>query len=264
MKKILALLLALTLILSFAACGGGDDLVAISSPSDLEAEGFRIGVQLGSTGHSFAESNFPDAEILAYDSNSDVILALLSGDVDAVIMDDSPAQNFVAQNAGRLAQLDEMLTEEYYGIAFQLGSPYTVLFNEALDTLRANGTLDSLIDYWVNENTETAGRYESPAGTTHPNGTLLMGTSADWPPFEFIEAGQIVGLDPDIARAIGDLLGYEIEIVDMTFDTIILSVQTGQVDFGMAGMTVNEERLEHVDFTQGYFLSGQSIIVRIS
>ena len=127
--------------------------------------------------------------------------------------------------------------------------------------MRADGTLDRLVDYWVNGNTE-AGRYESPADISHPNGTLVMGTSADFPPFEFIEGGQIVGLDPDVARAIGDILGYEIEIVDMSFDVIILSVQTGQIDFGMAGMTVTEERLEQVDFTDGYFLSGQSIIVR--
>ena len=265
MKKILALLLALTLILSFAACrsGGGDDTVVINSPSDLGADGIRIGVQMGTTGHDFANDNFPDAVIMPYDTNSDVILALLSGDVDAVIMDSEPARNFVDRNADQIRQLDELLTEEYYGISLHLDSPYTAMFNEALDTLRGNGTLYQLIDYWVNEDPGAA-RYESPAGTTHPNGTLVMGTSADFPPFEFWEGGQIVGLDPDIARAIGDLLGYEIEIVDMDFGSIIISVQTGQVDFGMAGMTVNEEHLEHVDFTQGYFLSGQSIIVRIS
>jgi len=265
MKKILALLLALTLILSFAACrsgGGGSDAVAINAPSDLATAGTRIGVQMGTTGHDFANENFPDAEIMPYDTNSDVILALLSGDVDAVIMDSEPARNFVDRNEGQIRQLDELLTEEYYGISLHLDSPYTALFNDALNTLRDNGTLYQLIDYWVNED-PSAARYESPAGTTHPNGTLLMGTSADFPPFEFYEGGQIVGLDPDIARAIGDLLGYEIEIVDMDFGTIIISVQTGQVDFGMAGMTINEERLEQVSFTQGYFLSGQSVLVRV-
>jgi len=265
MKKTLAILLALILVLSLVACGGGsgNDDLAINSPADLEAEGIRIGVQNGTTGHSFANDNFPDAQIMTYDTNADVVLALLSGDVDAVIMDETPASVFVSHNADRLRQLDELLTEEYYGIAFPLGSPYVALFNDAIDTLRTNGTLDQLIDYWINED-PNASRYVSPPGTTHPNGTLLMATSADWPPFEFIEYGEIVGLDPDIIRAIGDLIGYEIEIIDMIFDSIIPSVQTGQVDFAMAGMTVNEERLQQVDFTQGYYLSGQSIIVRIS
>ncbi|MCL2569440.1 MAG: transporter substrate-binding domain-containing protein [Oscillospiraceae bacterium] len=266
MKKLLALLLALTLVLTFAACGagqGGATAPEINSPGDLSTAGIRIGVQLGTTGHVFANENFSDAEVMAYDTNSDVILALLGGDVDAVIMDSEPARNFVAQNEGRIRQLDELLTQEGYGISLALGSPYTDLFDEAINTLRENGVLYGLIDYWVNED-PNASRYESPAGTTHPNGTLFMGTNADFPPFEFWEYGQIVGLDPDIARAIGDLLGYAIEIIDMDFGAIILSVQTGQVDFGMAGMTITEERREMVDFTQAYFLSGQSIIVRVS
>ena len=260
MKKILVLALALMVALAFAACA--DDGIVIESPADLAQDGVRIGVQLGTTGHVYAEEHFPNAEVMPYDTNSDAILALLSGDVDAVIMDNLPGINFVLQNEGRIKQLDDLLTHEGYGISLPLDSPYTALFNYALDTLRENGTLDALMDYWVYD-VPGSSRYVSPPGTTHPNGVLLMGTNADFPPFEFIEYGEIVGLDPDIARAIGDILGYEIQIIDMDFAGIILAVQTGQVDFGMAGMTITEERLQQVDFTQRYFLSGQSIIVPI-
>jgi len=263
MKKVLLLIALLVLVLSVMGCGSDGEAVIITSPSDLEASGVRIGVQLGTTGHVFATENLGEAEVIPYDTNSDAILALLSGDVDAVIMDNLPALEFVSQNEGRLQQLDEMLTHEAYGISLPLGSPYTALFNEAIDILRENGTLDAIINYWAADYPDLT-RYETPPGTEHPNGTLLMGTNADFPPFEFIEYGEIVGIDPDLARAIGDILGYQIEIVDMDFAGIILAVQTGQVDFGMAGMTITEERLEQVDFTQGYFLSGQSIIVRIN
>ena len=261
MKKFLVVLLTLLVALAFTACGG-DDGIVIASPGDLAQDGVRIGVQLGTTGHVYADENFPGAEVMPYDTNSDAILALLTGDVDAVIMDNLPGIQFVLQNEGRIKQLDDLLTQEGYGISLPLGSPYTALFNGALDTLRDNGTLQALMDYWVYD-VPGASRYVSPPGTTHPNGVLLMGTNADFPPFEFIEYGQIVGLDPDIARAIGDILGYEIEIIDMDFAGIILAVQTGQVDFGMAGMTITEERLQQVDFTQRYFLSGQSIIVPV-
>ena len=260
MKKILVLLLALGLIFAFAACA--DEGIEVNTPSDLETRNVRIGVQLGTTGHTFADENFTNAIVMPYDTNSDAVLALLSGDVDALIMDMEPARNFVARNEGQIRMLDELLTQEYYGISFQLGSPYVAKFDAAINTLRESGMLYNLIDYWVNED-PGASRYVSPPGTTHPNGRLLMGTNADFPPFEFWEYNEIVGLDPDIAQAIGDILGYEIEIVDMGFAAIILAVQTGTVDFGMAGMTVNEERLQQVDFTQGYFLSGQSIIVPV-
>jgi polar amino acid transport system substrate-binding protein len=261
MKKVLLVILVLTLALALVACGN-DAAVNITAPADLTTPGVRIGVQLGTTGHIHADDNLPDAVVITYDTNSDAVLALLAGDVDALIMDSEPARSFVARNANNIKQLDELLTQEAYGIALPLGSPYTAMFDEAINTLRDNGTLYALIDYWVNED-PNASRYESPPGTQHPNGTLLMGTNADFPPFEFIEYGEIVGLDPDIARAIGDLLGYEIEIMDMDFAGIILAVQTGTVDFGMAGMTITEERRQHVDFTQGYFLSGQSVIVPI-
>ena len=178
MKKILALLLALLMVAALVACGGGgngggDDALVINAPDDLATPGLRIGVQMGTTGHDFANDNFPDAVVMPYDTNSDVILALLGGDVDAVIMDSEPARNFVDRNEGRIRQLDELLTQEYYGISLHLDSDYTALFNEAIDTLRENGTLYQLIDYWVNED-PGASRYVSPEGTTHPNGTLLM------------------------------------------------------------------------------------------
>jgi len=138
-----------------------DEASVVSSPADLEMPGVRIGIQNATTGHTFADEHFPNAELMIYDSNVDVIQALLANHVDAVILDESPAANFVARNAGRIRQLDERLTHEYYGIALALDSPYTDLFNQALDQLRADGTLDRLIDYWVNENPE-ASRYESP------------------------------------------------------------------------------------------------------
>jgi polar amino acid transport system substrate-binding protein len=259
MKKILALIIVLTLTLALAACAE-DSAVEVNSLADLATSGVRIGVQLGTTGHDYADEHFTEATVVPYDTNTLAILAILAGDVDAVIMDSEPARNFVAQNSDNIRQLDELLTQEAYGISLLLDSPYTALFDNAINTLRDNGTLHSLIDYWVIEDAN-ASRYSSPPGTTHPNGTLFMGTNADFPPFEFYDYNEIVGLDPDIARAIGDILGYEIEIVDMDFAGIILAVQTGQVDFGMAGMTINEERLQQVSFTQGYFLSGQSVIV---
>ena len=257
MKKFLLVFAALIFAFALSACG--DDSGTVTSIQDLATA--RIGVQNATTGHIFAEENFTEAHVDAFPAGADAVIALLAGQVDAVIIDGEPARHFVAANAGQLALLDETLTSEYYGISFQHGSPYTALFDEALNTLRANGTLYNLIDYWVNED-PNASRYVSPPGTEHPNGTLVMATNAAFPPFEFWEGDRIVGLDPCLAQAIGDILGYEIYIQDMDFDAIILSVQAGQADFGMAGMTIRDDRREFVDFSQGYFNSSQRVIVR--
>ncbi|MCL2202171.1 MAG: transporter substrate-binding domain-containing protein [Oscillospiraceae bacterium] len=260
MKKVLVIALALTLTLALAACGNDDNAV-ITLDNVAEA---HIGVQNGTTGHIFANENFPDAQVDAFPLFADAVMALLAGSIDAVIIDVLPGYEFVSENDGRLVLLDGQLTEEYYGIAFPLGSHYTALFDGAINTLRANGIFDQIYAYWIENDTENGARYVSPPGTAHPNGTLRMGTSAGFPPFEIWEGGRIVGFDPCLAQAIGDILGYYIEIVDMSFDAIIMSVQTGQVDFGMAGMTIRDDRREFVDFSQGYFSSGQRVLVRAS
>ena len=94
--------------------------------------------------------------------------------------------------------------------------------------------------------------------------TLKMGTNATFPPYEFYddETGEIVGIDAEVAAAICEKLGFELEIVDMDFDAIIPAVTTGKIDFGMAGMTVTEERLQSVDFTTSYATGIQVVIVK--
>ena len=220
-----------------------------------------IGVQRDTTGHIFVDENFPNATVDAFPQGADAIMALLAGSIDAVVIDSLPAARFIFANQGRLRLLEGELTAEYYGIAFPLGSEYTAKFDAAINELRANGTMDAIYDYWVNENLE-ASRYVSPPGTTHPNGTLIMATSAGFEPFEFWEGNQIVGFDVCLSNAIGDIIGYQIEIMDMEFGSIILAVQAGVADFGMAGMTIRDDRREFVDFTQGYFNASQVVIVR--
>lgn len=91
--------------------------------------------------------------------------------------------------------------------------------------------------------------------------TLTMATNAEFPPYEYYENDAITGIDADIAQAIADKLGMELVIQDMAFDSILIAVQSGQADMGMAGMTVTEERLVNADFTVPYAESYQVVIV---
>lgn len=109
------------------------------------------------------------------------------------------------------------------------------------------------------EDTQT----EAPAdaGLTVENGVLTMGTNAAFPPYEFYDGDVIVGIDAEIAAAIAEKLGLELQIVDMDFGSIITAVQTGKIDMGMAGMTVTEERLQNVNFSTSYATGIQVVIV---
>lgn len=91
---------------------------------------------------------------------------------------------------------------------------------------------------------------------------LTMGTNAEFPPYEFYEDEKIVGIDAEIAAAIAEKLDMELDIQDMAFDSIVTSVETGKISIGMAGMTVTEDRLESVNFTDSYATGVQVVIVR--
>ena len=99
------------------------------------------------------------------------------------------------------------------------------------------------------------------SGMTVEEGKLIMGTNAAFPPYEYYEGDTIVGIDAEIAQAIADELGLELVIEDMEFDGIIGAVTAGKVDMGLAGMTVTEDRLENVNFSDTYAHASQVVIV---
>lgn len=97
---------------------------------------------------------------------------------------------------------------------------------------------------------------------TAEGGTLRMGTNATFPPYETVDdSNNVVGIDPDIAQAVADKLGMKLEIINMEFESLIPALSADQIDIAFAGMTVDPERAEQVDFTISYATGIQAIIV---
>ena len=99
-------------------------------------------------------------------------------------------------------------------------------------------------------------------GGAEDDNVLTMATNAEFPPYEYMEDGKIVGIDAEIGAAIAEKLGKELVIENVDFDSLIPGVQTGKYDFVMAGMTVTEDRKEQVNFSQTYATGVQVIIVK--
>ena len=302
MKKAMAMMLAAVLALSVAACGGegqtetaaaAETAVESSAAADTAAAeetqateaaatdsaegeaaegaitgsadlaGKTIGVQLGTTGDQLAteyEQN-EGSTVERYNKGADAIQALKQGKIDCVIIDGNPAKAFVDKNDD-LKILDEELSSEEYAMCVNKdNTELTEAINGALAQLKEDGTLDSIIANYIGDE---AGQhpYTSPEGVDRSKGTLVMATNAAFEPYEYYESQEIVGIDPDIAQAVCDILGYELKIEDMEFDSIVNAVVSGKADFGAAGMTVTEDRLLSVDFTDTYTTSSQVIIVQ--
>lgn len=91
---------------------------------------------------------------------------------------------------------------------------------------------------------------------------LSMATNAEFPPYEYMEGEDVVGIDIDIAKAIAEKLGMELKVDNMNFDSIIPSISSGKDDIGVAGITVTEDRKKSVDFTDSYATGVQVVIVK--
>ncbi|MCR5672612.1 MAG: basic amino acid ABC transporter substrate-binding protein [Lachnospiraceae bacterium] len=91
---------------------------------------------------------------------------------------------------------------------------------------------------------------------------LVMATNAAFPPYEYVEGNEIIGIDAEIAKLIADDIGRELIIEDMAFDSIIAAVQTGKADIAMAGLTITEDRKQNINFSDPYTEAAQVIIVK--
>lgn len=260
LKKAAALVMAVCMAAALAACGKAAENT-VFSVDDLP--GKTIGVQLGTTGDIYASDYEAEGSTIErYNKGNDAVQALKQGKIDCVIIDSQPAQAFVEKNPELTILEEEFAVEEYAMCISKENTELKDAINAALAELKSEGTLDAIISNYIGDDTKGKNPYVSPEGVDRSNGKLVMATNAAFEPYEYYEGEQIVGIDADMAQAICDKLGYELVIEDMEFDSIINAVQSGKADIGVAGMTVTEDRLKSIDFTDSYTTATQVIIVR--
>ena len=162
--------------------------------------------------------------------------------------------------------LDTAYAEEEYAMAISKDNEgLKAAIDQALAELTEDGTIPSIIEKYIPSGA-TVEKKESvtseyPEFTTIEEGKLIMATNAFFQPYEYHEGDNIVGIDPEIAKAVADKLGLELVIEDVELDSIIAGVQSGKYDIGCAGMTITEDRLLSVNFSTPYAKGVQSVIV---
>lgn len=196
-------------------------------------------------------------KILAFSFTALMLLGLLAG---CAPKENPPAEGGDVAKEPKLQILETEYIVEDYAICLAKGN--TELrdkVNTALGELKADGTVDKILAQYI-EGTPHGLSLQANVAADAP--TLTMATNAAFPPYEYYEGEKIVGIDADIAAAIADKLGYKLAISDMEFESILAAVQGGKADMGLAGMTVSEERMQSVDFTDSYATGKQVIIVK--
>ena len=262
-KKILMVLFMALGLLGLTSCGSDIPPNRVNSIEDIE--GKTIGVQLGTTGDIYA-SDYEDDEagtkIERYNKGADAVSSLVQGKIDCVIIDEQPAKAYLRENAELMILNEEFTLEDYAAVIAKGNEDLLDEVNKALQELRQDGTLDQIIGHYIPDaKTGETNDFTYTQKVTEGE-KLLMATNAQFPPYEFYENGQIVGIDVDIAKAIADKLGRVLKIDDIEFDAIINAVSSGKAQIGLAGFTVTDERKKQINFSEPYTTSKQVVIVR--
>ena len=158
--------------------------------------------------------------------------------------------------------IDIPLSVEKY--AFAVGKEDTELLskvNEYLKKIQGDGTFDAICDKYFGEGTPE--KFTAATTADASKDQLVVATSTGFAPFEMVdENGKFYGIDLEIAKGLAEYLGKELVILDMKFESVVTSVQTGTADIGMAGLTITPAREEMVTFSDSYYNASQVLIVK--
>ena len=259
MKKIFLMLMGCLMLLS--CHHGGEGRKQIHQLSDLR--GAVIGVQLGTTSDVLStelEKKGDGTRVERFTKGADAVQALRQGKIDCMMTDEAPAKAFQRVNPS-LYILPQAFDESGLAICVAKGNDALLRkVNLSIKKLQASGVIDSIVYRHMVKHQAVAYQWRGSDGKSGLGKKIRFATNATFEPFEYYKAGKIVGIDVDVAHAIGDELGADVEIVDMEFDAIITSVQTGKADAGIAGITVIPERQKNINFSNIYTQVKQVVV----
>ncbi len=152
------------------------------------------------------------------------------------------------------------LTEEQYAFGVDKNQPELLAdVNAFIKKIMDDGTFDKICDKYFGDGEKTG---VVSAAEDASKDQLVVATNAQFAPFEYKEGDKYYGIDMEIAKLLADYLGKELVIKDMEFEAVCLSVGQQKCDIAMAGLTISEDRKEHVTFSDSYYTANQRIIVK--
>ena len=230
--------------------------------AEFVAGDFVIGVQVATTNYIAASELLGGDEerIVGYGEFGLAVQALITGDIDAVVIDDVAGQGYVGLNADKIKLLPDDLIKQQLGFIYPHGSELVEPFNMALDAMREDGTLAAINAKWLGD-----GEAEEEMMLPDLGGrTVTVAVENAYPPFNVLneETGEGEGWDYDTLGEICARLNCVPEYIETSWEVLIAAVSNGEYDMAADGITILEERREMVDFSEGYIDVIQRMMVR--
>ena len=258
------LILIFVIASAFIMCGcksKNKESITINSLEDIH-KGVRIGLQTGSLDETIYLKDYKDeCEAFYFSAISDQVVALKNNKIDVFFLDEFMIKSIVESEPGIEALPESALNQDIAAIFAKTGEradKYRLEFNEFLEKLKADGTLEQMKNDWY----KNQDLKEAASPIEGNNGIVYFGTSADTPPFSFVRDGKLQGFEADLAYRFCNEHGYTAKMNIMDFDALIPAVTSGKIDMAIACFGVTEERKESVAFSIPYAVSGMYPIVR--
>ena len=240
MKKLIALLLALTMCFTLMVACGGE-----------EAVNTKIAVQKGTTSLMYAQV-LNGVEAVSYDTFALAANDMKNGNADYVFVDKTTAQALCKEISG-LKMIDIALSSENYGIGID---PNQAELKTQIDTILTSkaAEIEAIKNKYMNgEQDKYVGVTSATKDVNKADSQLVVATNAEFAPWEYKEGNQFYGIDMEIAQLIATELGLELVIDDMEFDMVVGAVGKQGVDIAMSGITITAERMGIINFSTPYY-----------
>jgi ABC-type amino acid transport substrate-binding protein len=234
----------------------------------------KVGTQKGTTNYEEATKLVGESRITAFDTFGDAVQALIAGDIDAVVIDDTAGQGYVGVNADKVKLLPGSLVSQELGFIFPKGSELKAAVDAALTAMKADGTLDKMATKWFGAGFAMTyeeigpGAYAEPTAAPLPDlggREITIATDNAYLPFAYVrlDTGAPEGWDYDMMAEVCKRINCEPVFEELSWDNTIAAVGAGEFDMGADGITITEERAEQVDFSDGYIQVQQRVMVKL-
>ncbi len=222
--------------------------------------GTTVGVMSGSIHDSLVNSVVAGCQFKYYDDASTMLLALQTGELDAMARDMPVAQLAVARQSN-LAIFPETLASDSYGFGLQKDSPLTDKISAIIERYASDGTLDDLMEKWLgaddSKKTIDVGEYAVT------NGTLRYAHDSTLEPMSYVGGnGQSLGYEVELVSLIAKELGMKLEITQTNFGSLIQMLTSGRADIVSGAMSITDERKASIDFPTSHYVGGTTLVVR--
>ena len=270
MKKYLSIALALTMMVSLAACGAKKEEAPAASSAPAENTAKIYAVEAGSAGEAAAlDAGF---EITSVETQAAALMEVAAGTSDAAVIDLLMAGAMVGEGTSYpdLKCTDQKLTEEeLYGVGCRKGSDLAAYINGVFAETYADGTMQEIATtYGVQEALveQTADVIAPPTGGDvayiQDKGVLVVGIT-DFAPMDYKDdKGEWIGFDADMAKIVAEKLGVEIEFIEINWDNKVFELDGKGIDVVWNGMTLTDAVLEAMECSNAYCNNAQVVVTK--